>query len=161
MDEATVNLIVQKIVSQTDIQVALIGLAGAVVGSVFTMFGNFVMHLLSSKKEVRMKILSKELERLYALEESVGIFVEEVGSYKEIDRIKITSLASQIDDFAGKFRRYKNLMQAIRDISQYGKILAAEKTTNPSAQPERKELEEKYSAFVEQYHNVVNHIKAA
>ena len=158
MDEATINTIVDKILAQTDLQVAFISLAGAVVGGLLTAGGNLVMHVLSKKREIRLQLVSIELKRLYEIEELVGIYVEEVTSYKALNASKISELAENIDEHAGKLRKYRDLMQAIRNVSQHGKILAAEKLKNPSAQNERHELEHHYQDFIKRHGEVLKDV---
>ena len=67
MSEQELSLIATKIVSDTKFWIALVGVIGAIVGSVLTLAGNFAMELFKGKKQkqiddARRSILKEMLE---------------------------------------------------------------------------------------------------
>lgn len=158
MDDVTIGKIADLIVAKTELQVAVVGLFGVLVGSLISSLASYVIARMTAKSEMRREVYQKEVDRLYSLEDNVGRFVESVGAYRPLDDSKVVLLSS-LDDAAGRFRRYGALKQAIRDVAQIGMILMNEKRTNPSAQKERADLEAAYQKFVIAYEAVLSSLK--
>jgi excinuclease UvrABC helicase subunit UvrB len=150
MDQATIEAISNKIIAETDLQVALIGLVGAVIGGAFALVGQFIMHKLTFSKEIRLKLIENEIKNFNEVEAIVGSYVEELCSYKTLNEEKYSELSEKLNEFIGKFKRHNDLAQAIRNVSQYGMILRAERVSDPTARQERHDLDEKHKEFVVQ-----------
>jgi uncharacterized membrane-anchored protein YhcB (DUF1043 family) len=138
----------------------LIGFIGVLVGAATTIIGNIILHRLGAKKERRQEVLKRELDRLYKLEEIAGEITEWAGSY-QLDHSG-EELQNRFHSFmiaAGTFSKYPNLKQAIRDLNQYAMIIVSEEKIHSDTRDDRKELEEKYQAFIKELENVMKGIK--
>lgn len=95
-----------------------ITLWAAGVGSVFSVVGTLLVSWLTQRLERRQQVWQTEINRIIDLEERAGQMVELAGSYSTVQTILdgtkegLTRLHSD----AGRFRRHKSIMQAIRDL---------------------------------------------
>jgi len=90
---------------------ALISLAGSILSL-------FIASRLALQKERRQLLWSKELDRMFELEELAGGLAEDLGSYRPIPQ-DMTDLAARLlrlERAAGRFARYPDICQAIRDL---------------------------------------------
>jgi len=152
--------IAEKVIADTNYCSAYIGFVGVLCGSIISIMGSIILHILSAKKERRQQILQKELDRLYQLEEQAGEIAEWAGSWQLSQ--KSPELREKFQKFmvaAGTFRKYPKLKQAIRDLNQHAMILSADKINDEDPREGSKELEEKYEAFVTEYKAVLNQIE--
>ena len=152
--------IADKVVADTQYFSAVIGFVGVLVGAATTIIGNLILHRLGAKKERQQEVLKRELDRLFKLEEMAGEITEWAGSY-QLDHSS-AELFNRFHDFkvaAGTFRKYPKLKQAIRDLNQYAMILVSQKKPDKNERNARKELEEKYEAFIEALGNVYRGIE--
>ncbi len=118
------NQIAEKVVADTKYFSAVIGFTGVLIGAMMTMVGNFILHKLDAKKERRLEILRRELDRLYKLEEMAGEITEWAGSYQlDCSNDELSSRFHDLKMAAGTFRKYSALKQSIRDLNQYAMIL--------------------------------------
>ena len=67
MTEAEISQIASKVVSDTQFWIAFVGVVGAIVGSLLTIFGNIIVEFLKNKNErkidkKRQEILKSMLE---------------------------------------------------------------------------------------------------
>ena len=146
------NQISQKIIADTKYFTAIIGLIGVLIGSFITVIGNLVLHWLSTINDTRQKIIDKELNRFFELEELAGEITERSGSYnRKLQDDKLDECFHKMDLSAGKFRRYSNMKQAIRDLSQYAKILVDCRRSNDDDRQAKKEMEDVYNKFIKEY----------
>ena len=51
MTEAEISQIASKVVSDTQFWIAFVGVVGAIVGSLLTIFGNIIVEFLKNKNE--------------------------------------------------------------------------------------------------------------
>lgn len=152
--------IAEKVIADTKYFTAVVGFIGVLVGAVTIIIGNIILHRLDAKKERRQAVLKKELDRLYKLEEMAGEITEWAGSY-QLDHSS-EELRNRFHSFmvaAGTFRKYPNLKQAIRDLNQYAMIIVTRQKEHSDTRNDRKELEEKYQAFIEELKKVLKGIK--
>jgi uncharacterized membrane protein YgaE (UPF0421/DUF939 family) len=152
--------IAEKVIADTKYFTALIGFIGVLVGAATTILGNIILHKLNAKKERRQEVLKRELDRLYKLEEMAGEITEWASSH-HLDHSS-DDLRNRFHSFmvaAGTFRKYPNLKQAIRDLNQYAMIIVSKENNHSDTRNDRKELEEKYQAFIKELENVIKDIK--
>ena len=152
--------IAEKVIADTKYFSAFIGFMGVLCGSTISIIGSIILHRLSAKKERRQQILQKELDRLYQLEEQAGEITEWAGSWQLSQ--ESPELRERFQKFmiaAGTFRKYPQLKQAIRDLSQHAMILTFDKINHEDPREGSKELEEKYEAFITEYKAVLNQIE--
>jgi hypothetical protein len=87
----------------------------AVAGSIISLF---ISTKLAIYKERRQLLWAKELERFFSLEEQAGELVEFTRGYGSVpkDRSKLGADLADLADSAGRFARYPEVCQAIRDL---------------------------------------------
>lgn len=122
---------------------ALLALAGSIVSL-------FVSTTLALKKERRQLLWTRELDRFLELEELAGSLVEEAGSYRPIpdDRSGLQEKLSRLEHAAGRFGRYAEVRQAIRDLhNTIGRMLTA-KRNHDDDRAVRAELDPALRAFL-------------
>ena len=131
-------------------------IVGGVIATVGTIIVNILVYRLNAKKEWRHQILQRELDRFFTLEELVGDVVEMAGSYQvnpgctEI-REKMNSLSRQ----AGRFRRFPQLKQSLRDLHNCTSRLLSDRSKHEDDTKVRKELEDKYDTFIRACDDVI------
>jgi hypothetical protein len=91
---------------------------GAAVGSIFSIAGMVVNSWLTLSRERRQLAWKKEVDRIIELEERVGSLVEIATSYRGIEEIieRTRDDYRQLEVDAGRFKRYKGIMQSLRDL---------------------------------------------
>ncbi|MBI9077020.1 MAG: hypothetical protein JEZ02_16545 [Desulfatibacillum sp.] len=152
--------IAEKVTADTKYFTAVIGFVGVILGALTTIIGNIILHKLGAKKERQQEILKRELDRLYKLEEIAGEITEWASSY-QLDNTS-NGLQNRFHSFcvaAGTFRKYPKLKQAIRDLNQCAMIIVDEGKNGFHASKEKRELEEKYQIFLNEFEAVLNGIK--
>jgi hypothetical protein len=152
--------IAEKVIADTKYFSAIIGFIGVMVGSTISIIGSIILHRLSAKKERQQKILQKELDRLFQLEELAGEITEWAGSWQL--KQESPELREKFEKFviaAGTFRKYPKLKQAIRDLNQRAMILASDRIKHEDQRESSEELEKMYQAFITEYNAVLNKIK--
>ena len=112
-------------------------LVGVLVGGFVTLR---VMH--SQRSEL---LWSKELDRFLALEELAGELVEEIGNYRPIPdegaTPSFTMKFKALEGAAGRFRRYPQVCQAIRDLhNTVGRLYDSKKHRDDDERAIRGEL---------------------
>ncbi len=127
-------------------------LIGVIVGGCMVIAGNvasqLLTHYLTAKKERQQEFLRRELDRIIRLEEFVGEIVEVIGGYGSLDEQDFRNRLHQLSIRAGTFRRYSQLKQNIRDLHNCAaRLLRAEQRCEDDDEI-RKDLEEKYAAFI-------------
>ena len=118
---------------------ALIALAGSILSL-------FISTRLAVAKERRQLLWSKELDRFFLLEELAGELVEFLGSYRPIpdDRTELTKKFDSLGNAAGRFSRYPEVRQSIRDLDNVLKRLFADKCAREDDREARRELDPAY-----------------
>lgn len=152
--------IAKMVIEDTKYFSAIIGFMGVLCGSTISIVGSIIQHKLSAKKERRLQILQKELDRLYRLEEQAGEITEWAGSWQLSQ--ESPKLRERFQNFmvaSGTFRKYPRLKQAIRDLNQQAMILTSDKINNKDIQLGNIELEKKYEVFINEYRAVLNQIE--
>lgn len=99
----------------------------ALIGSVVSLF---ISTRLAILKDRRQLLWSKELDRFFQLEELVGELVENLGDYRPIpeDRSELSHKFKDLERAAGRFARYPEVQQAIRDLhNTLGRTFAAKR----------------------------------
>lgn len=158
--EDLANQIAEKVIADTEYFSAIIAFIGVIVGSATSIIGSIILHRLSAKKERQQKILQKELDRLFQLEELAGEITEWAGSWQlKPESPELREKFVKFTIAAGTFRKYPNLKQAIRDLNQHAKILASDKMNHKDPRESSKELEKMYQAFITEYNAVLTKIK--
>lgn len=114
--------------------ITLVAALIALLGSVLSLF---ISTRLAVQKERRQLLWSKELDRFFALEELSGELVELMGSYKAVpeDTTSLTERLDSLERAAGRFGRYPDVRQAIRDLhNNLGRLLAANRASEDDEQ---------------------------
>lgn len=91
---------------------------GATVGSIFSLIGTLVGSWLTQGRERRQQLWRAEIDRILDLEERAGQLVELIGGYQALTSIEDSAAQGlvRLASDAGRFRRHKPIMQAIRDL---------------------------------------------
>jgi hypothetical protein len=91
---------------------------GAAVGSIFSVVGMLLNSWLTQNRERRQQVWQTEINRIIDLEERAGQLVERIGSHQDPEKIRDASAdeLQELESDAGRFRRHKGIMQAIRDL---------------------------------------------
>ena len=128
--------------------ITLIASLFALCGSLLSLFTG---SSLAIRKERRQLVWSKELDRCFALEETAGILVEDLGSNRSIqDREELLlNQLRQFSDLAGKFARYSDVRQSIRDLHNVLTRLYIAKRDFQDEREIRGELEPAYRKFLD------------
>jgi hypothetical protein len=97
-------------------------LSAATIAALASIVSIFVNVYLTTTVERRNRLWNKEFERFLDLEERVGILVEDLLRFSirtEIEKDKFFGSMQLLRDDAGRFRRYPEIMQALRDLNHY------------------------------------------
>ena len=92
----------------------------AIVAASASIVSIFVNIYLSSKKERSNKLWEKELERIFELEENVGVFVDDLIFFRcreNMEKEKFYEKQHYLPNAMGRFRRYPDLHEALRLVS--------------------------------------------
>jgi len=110
-------------------KVTLIAALIAALTSVITLGLNSRLVLL---REKRMLLWQKELDRILEVEEVAGKAVEIALSHSssEVIEAEFVPLHSWLRHAAGRFSRYKELRQAIRELNHHCAVVVADKVSN-------------------------------
>ena len=109
-----------------------ITLYAAAVASIFSLLSMLVLSWLTQRRERRQQVWQTEINRIIELEERTGQLVELICSHNAPDKNRngIADALSRLGSDAGRFRRHKNIMQAIRDLHNGLSRLLDEKLHN-------------------------------
>lgn len=115
----------------------------ALAGSILSLF---ISTQLAVWKERRQLLWSKELDRFFELEELAGELVEFMGSYRAIpdDRTELAEKMESLERSAGRFSRYPEVRQAIRDLHNTLSRMFEAKRDRKGGREVRKELDPTY-----------------
>lgn len=108
----------------------LITLVAAVIALLGSVLSLYISTRLAVQKERRQLLWSKELDRFFELEQLAGELVEEMGSYRPIpeDRTSLAERFQALELAAGRFGRYPEVRQAIRDLhNTLGRMFVAKR----------------------------------
>lgn len=135
-----------------------ITLLASVIALLGSLLSLFIGSSLAIRKERRQLMWSKELDRFFELEESVGILVEDLGSHKSIrDREEyLLQKLHQLSNDSGKFARYPDVRQSIRDTHNVLSRLYMAKRDSQDEREVRSELEPAYRNLLKSCDTVVN-----
>ncbi len=88
------------------------------ISIVSSVVGLVINSWLTQRRERRQQVWKTEINRIVDLEERAGQMVEWSGSYHplKIVRDKVADDLTRLQSDAGRFRRHKGIMQAIRDL---------------------------------------------
>ncbi len=95
-----------------------ITLLAAGVSAIVSLLGMVVNFWLTQDRQRRQQVRQTEINRIIDLEERAGMLVELIGSYQDPEKARedaVDGLPRLVSD-AGRFRRHKGVMQAIRDL---------------------------------------------
>jgi len=139
--------------SCTDV-VTLIAAILAFAGSILSVY---LGTPLAIKKERRQLIWTMELERLFRLEEFAGSLVELLGSYGpgSKDDADIAAKLRTLKDMAGRFGRYPQVRQAVRDLHNTSERMLRVREQCEDEREVRKELQDAYRALLNACDSVV------
>jgi len=128
--------------------VTLIAAILALAGSILSLF---IGTRLAVLKERRQLLWSKELNRFFDLEELAGDLVEFMGSYQAIpdDRAELAEKLKSLEQAAGRFARYPEVRQSVRDLhNTLGRMFVAKRDKKDNEDDVRKELDPAYRKFL-------------
>jgi hypothetical protein len=139
--------------------VTLLASVLALIGSLLSLY---IGSSLAIKKERRQMLWSKELDRFFALEESVGVLVENLGGHESIqDREEdLLQKLLQLSNDAGRFARYPEVRQSIRDLHNVLSRLYVAKRDYQDERETRNELEPAYRKLLQACDSVVKRVTA-
>jgi len=140
--------------------ITLMAAVVAVVGSIISLF---ISTKLAKHKERRQLLWTKELERFFSLEEQAGELVEFAGGYRPLpdDRSRLATELDSLADSAGRFARYPEVRQAIRDLhNKVGRALETKQSGN-SYMEARAELGPAYQKLLSACDEVLQRERAA
>ena len=111
-------------------------------------------HSLILKQEENLPLIRK----LSELEELAGEAKEIVTSYRTVQQKRelVSPIYEKLDQFAGQFSKYPQLMQSIRDLNQFSEIMVQD---NPH-ETCRDDVLTYYKALIIESENVKRNIKA-
>lgn len=113
-------------------------LVAAVIAATVSLLGIYLTSAFAERREWRKARWERELERLLTLEESAGCLVESVLAHGARDSTRVTNQLSDLYIAAGRFLRYRELAQAIRELHQaVGSYLADERSFGSAAEYEQ------------------------
>jgi hypothetical protein len=132
----------------------------AVVGAAIALIAPILTSWLTLKRERRQQLWQRELQRFFELEELAGILTEALAGHGPLDQMadQLHSQMAQLKIATGKFRRYPQVAQAIRDFeNSAGWILSRERRFDSRAEHDKvmKELESHYQALLKACDKVV------
>lgn len=89
-----------------------------ILGAGSSLLGAIVNSWLTLRRERHQQLWSRELERFFQLEELAGVVAERLSGYRPIEPEynQIGEKLSHLQAAAGRFRRYPEVTQAIRDF---------------------------------------------
>ncbi|MES9857218.1 MAG: hypothetical protein ABW166_11500 [Sedimenticola sp.] len=95
-------------------------LIAAVVAALASIISIFVNISLSSKKERSNKLWEKEFDRIFKLEERVGVLVDDLIRFRcrtEDEKKKFYEMQNYLPNAMGRFRRYPELRESLRLVA--------------------------------------------
>jgi hypothetical protein len=101
-------------------------LIAAGIAAIASLLSLFLNSRLVARREKRQQVWQLELKRITELEELAGRVTETFCAYYPIEKLEVEAalLLPQLEVGAGRFRRYKEITQAIRDIhNAAGRVL--------------------------------------
>ena len=103
----------------TEFEVVLLS---AGVASILSLAGALLHSYILKRLERRQQVWQTEINRIIELEEHAGELVEFIGSHKSIEEIRQYAAKElpRLESCAGRFRRHKGIMQAVRNL--YNKL---------------------------------------
>lgn len=110
------------------------------------------------KRDRQRELWQKELDRLFTLEELAGRITERLGSYVSLECIEseIPPLMIELDVCAGRFRRHKTILQAIRDLHNTAGRVLDSKRHREDAKEIIVELDKVYTLLLNACDAVIN-----
>jgi len=116
------------------------------IASILSLVGSLLVLLvgtrLALRNERRQLLWSKELERLFALEEFAGQLVEELASHRNVDPSIDGPRLGKFREAAGRFARYHDVRRAILQLQNtLERMFAAKRDRNDDEEQIRSELD--------------------
>ena len=135
----------------------LVTLAAAVIALLGSVLSLLISTSLAVHKERRQLLWSKELDRLFELEEMAGELVEELGSHRQFpaDPTAMMNKLWALELAAGRFGRYPDVRQAIRSLTNVLHRMFVSKRDQADSERVRAELEPAYQKLLKACDNVV------
>jgi hypothetical protein len=127
-------------------------LVAALIAAVFSIASIFVNALIAFRSERRQVVWRKEVERFFELEELAGQLAEDLGSYRPAswNTEELASMNRRLELAAGRFARYPEVRQAIRDLHNVlGRMSAAKRERDSEEREVRLELDPAYRKLLE------------
>lgn len=103
-----------------DYPLLITAIVSAIFSAIFSIISIFINTSLSSKKDKANKVFDKELERIFNLEEEIGILVDDLLFYhfrNNGDNEYLQKKQHYLKKAMGQFRRYPDLHEALRKLS--------------------------------------------
>jgi hypothetical protein len=90
----------------------------AVVGAAIALIAPMLTSWLTLKRERRQQLWQRELQRFFELEELAGTLTEALAGHGPLGAVadQLHAQLGQLRTGTGKFRRYPQVVQAIRDF---------------------------------------------
>src|SRR5215470_20252632 len=106
----------------------IVTLTASVIAAVTSIGSLFLNTRLAIRKEQRMLLWEKELDRLMELEEMAGMVQEIALRYirEEIIETELKPLQDKLRQAAGRFGRYPDLAKSIRELNHCCSVAVAE-----------------------------------
>ncbi len=121
----------------------IITLSAAIIALAGSILSLLISTVLAVRKERRQLRWSKELDRFFQLEELAGALIEDLGGYRPVpeDRAELSDKLSSLELAAGRFARYPEVRQAIRDLHNTLSRMFVAKRDSEDDREVRKELD--------------------
>ena len=135
----------------TELQATMIASAvGAGVGSVFSVISMLINSSLTKRRSRRQQVCQRESDRLLELEERAGRVIEIAASHRGLDEIRneVGGDLARLANDAGRFRRYRGIMLAVRGLHHEVNLLIDAKKRHADWREHDKEVGAKFQKLL-------------
>lgn len=125
----------------------------AAIIAALTSIGSLLLNTrLAIRKEQRMLLWEKELDRLVELEEMAGIAQELALSYAsaQVLEAEFKPLHDKLRHSAGRFGRYPDLAKSIRELNHCCAVTVSQKVKSGDSQEWQEKIKPAFQEFVRQ-----------
>jgi hypothetical protein len=128
----------------------IITLIAAVIAAITSVAGLILNSKLLINREKLMLLWQKELDRIFDLEEIAGTAVEIATTHKDSDRLTkyFLPIYDKLDEASGRFGRYPELQNAIRNLLNLCAIIVDAKINHNDYKEENLKLSESYTILI-------------
>jgi hypothetical protein len=125
----------------------------AAIIAALTSIGSLLLNTrLAIRKEQRMLLWGKELDRLAELEEMAGIAQELALSYAnpQVLEVEFKPIHDKLRHSAGRFGRYPDLAKSIRELNYCCAVTVAEKVKSGDSREWQEKIKPAFHEFIRQ-----------